>query len=443
MTPTEDLFERLFSIKARGSTVRTELSAGLTTFMTMAYIIFVNPSIMADAGMPFDAAIAATIYASVLGNLAMAVWVNYPVALAPGMGLNAFFAYYVCGTAGLHWTEALGAVFISGIVFFLLTVTHVRTLFFQAVPSVIRHALVVGVGFFIALIGLKNAGLVVDDAANLIGPGNFTSPSVLLSCFGILVICALMARGVHSAVLAGILLTTILAMLCGVTAPPEGPSSFVRLDVPDISPVLMQLDIMGALHYGIISIILTFTIVEIFDNMDALIALTSRAHLAEKDSSGRIPGLERALTTDSAGTIVSSFLGTSTITTYIESAAGISRGGRTGLTVLVVSVLFALSLFLTPMIALVPACATAPALVVVGGGMLSSIRNIDFDDCTELFPAFLTIIMMPMTSSVACGFGSGFISYVLLKTLAGRAREVRLCTWVIAALFAVSFAMRV
>ena len=440
MTRAQTIVERMFKIRERGSCVQTELAAGLTTFVTMAYIIFVNPSIMADAGIPKEAAFAATIYATVLGNLLMGLWVNYPIALAPGMGLNAFFAYYVCGTLGLHWTVALGAVFISGVIFLILTLTKVREFLFNGVPMSIKYALVAGVGMFIAMIGLKNAGIIAYNEATLVTLGDLSSPAPLLACFGIVVSCGLMARKVPAAILFGIVATTLVSMCCGASPAPAGLQSLVSLEIPSIAPVLMQLDIRGALHYGLISIVLTFTIVELFDNMGALIGLSRKAGFMDAD--GRIRGLERALTTDSTGTIVSSFLGTSTITTYIESAAGIAQGGRTGLTSITVALLFALSLFFSPLIGLVPACATAPALLIVGANMMTEVANINFNDYTEGFPAFLTIIMMPMTCSVASGFGFGFISYVIIKTLAGRAREVTACTWIIAALFGLNFFMR-
>ncbi len=440
MSRAKAAVEGFFKIRERGSSIQTELAAGLTTFVTMAYIIFVNPSIMADAGIPRDAAFVATITATVLGNLLMGLWANYPIALAPGMGLNAFFAYYVCGTMGLHWTVALGAVFISGVIFLILTLTRVREALFNGIPTSIKYALVVGVGMFIALIGLKNAGIVVYSKATLVTLGDLTAPAPLLACFGMVVSSALLARKMPSAILLGIVATTLLSMCCGASPAPAGLESLVSLEIPSLAPVFLQLDIRGALHYGLVSIVLTFTIVELFDNMGALIGLSRKAGFMGKD--GRVQGLGRALTTDSTGTIVSSFLGTSTITTYIESAAGIAQGARTGLCAITVAVLFALSLFFSPLIGLVPACATAPVLLLVGAGMMTEVGNIDFHDPTEGFPAFLTIIMMPMTCSVASGFGFGFISYVVIKTLAGRAREISGCTWTIAILFAINFFMR-
>ena len=387
MAQTKGILERVFKLSEKGTTVKTEILAGLTTFVAMAYIIFVNPSILADAGIPKEAAIAATVWSAVIGSAAMGLWANFPVAVAPGMGLNAFFAYYVCGVLGLHWTVALGAVFFSGIVFLLLTVTHVRQLLIDAVPMNLKYAIVVGIGMFIAFIGLQNAGIVVKNDATVVGI-----------------------------------------------------DSVMSFSLPSLAPTLMQLDIMGALKYGIISIIFTFTIVELFDNMGTLIGLSRKARLM--DDKGHIENLYKALVTDSIGTVVSSFLGTSTVTSYVESAAGISQGGRTGLTALTVAVLFAASLVFAPLIGLVPAFATAPALLIVGALMMMEVMNIDFNDFTEGFPAFMTIIMMPLTYSIASGFGFGFVSYAAVKLLSGRAREVSLFMWIITAMFVINFAMR-
>ena len=432
--------DRCFGLTRCQTSVRQELVAGLTSFMAMCYLIFVVPGMLADAGMPRESAVASTIWVTILITLILGLWARFPVGVAPGLGITAFFAYYVCGTVGLHWTVALGAVFISGVIFLILTLTRVRETLFNGVPMSIKYALVVGVGMFIALIGLKNAGIVAYSKATLVTLGDLSSPAPLLACFGMAVSSALLARRVPAAIFIGIVATTLLSMCCGASPAPAGIENLVSLEIPSLAPVFMQLDIRGALHYGLASIVLTFTIVELFDNMGALIGLSRKAGFMEAD--GRVRGLGRALTTDSAGTIVSSFLGTSTITTYIESAAGIAQGGRTGLASITVAVLFALSLFFSPLIGLVPACATAPVLLLVGASMMTEVTNINFNDPTEGVPAFLTIIMMPMTCSVASGFGFGFISYVIIKTLAGRAGEISSCTWIIAALFGINFFMR-
>ena len=440
MSQTNGILERIFKLSAKGTTVKTEIIAGLTTFVAMAYIIFVNPSILADAGIPKEAAIAATIWSAVIGSTLMGLWANFPVALAPGMGLNAFFAYYVCGVIGLHWTVALGAVFFSGIIFLLLTVTHIRQLLIEAVPMNLKYAIVVGIGMFIAFIGLQNAQIVVKNDATLITLGHLASPAPLLACVGLIITAGLMARRIQGSLLIGVLVTTVLGMVCGAAPLPSGIDSIVSFSLPSLAPTFMQLDIMGALHYGIISIVFTFTIVELFDNMGTLIGLSRKAGLM--DDNGHIENLDRALTTDSVGTIISSALGTSTVTSFVESAAGVSQGGRTGLTAVTVAVLFAVSLIFAPLIGLVPAFATAPALLIVGALMMMEVTNIDFQDFTEGFPAFMTIIMMPLTYSIASGFGFGFVSYAAVKLLSGRMREVSLFMWLITAMFLINFFMR-
>ncbi len=440
MSQTNGILERVFKLSAKGTTVKTEIIAGLTTFVAMAYIIFVNPSILSDAGVPKEAAIAATIWSAVIGSTLMGLWANFPVALAPGMGLNAFFAYYVCGVVGLHWTVALGAVFFSGIIFLILTVTHIRQLIIDAVPMNLKSAIVVGIGMFIAFIGLQNAQIVVKNDATLITLGHLGSPSALLACVGLIITAGLMARRVQGSLLIGVLVTTILGMICGAAPLPSGVDSIISFNLPSLAPTFMQLDIMGALEYGIISIVFTFTIVELFDNMGTLIGLSRKAGLM--DDNGHIENLDRALTTDSVGTIISSALGTSTVTSFVESAAGVSQGGRTGLTAITVAVLFAVSLIFAPLIGLVPAFATAPALLIVGALMMMEVTHIDFQDFTEAFPAFMTIIMMPLTYSIASGFGFGFVSYAAVKLLSGRVREVSLFMWIITAMFLINFFMR-
>ena len=440
MSQTNGILERIFKLSAKGTTVKTEIIAGLTTFVAMAYIIFVNPGILADAGIPKEAAIAATIWSAVIGSTLMGLWANFPVALAPGMGLNAFFAYYVCGVVGLHWTVALGAVFFSGIVFLILTVTHIRQLLIEAVPMNLKYAIVVGIGMFIAFIGLQNAGIVVKNDATLISLGHLASPAPLLASIGLLITAGLMARRVQGSLLIGVLVTTILGMICGAAPLPSGIDSIVSFKLPSLAPTFMQLDIMGALKYGIISIVFTFTIVELFDNMGTLIGLSRKAGLM--DDNGHIENIDRALTTDSVGTIISSALGTSTVTSFVESAAGVSQGGRTGLTAVTVAVLFAVSLIFAPLLGLVPSFATAPALLIVGALMMMEVSNIDFQDFTEGFPAFMTIIMMPLTYSIASGFGFGFVSYAAVKLFSGRAREVSLFMWIITAMFLINFFMR-
>jgi len=432
--------ERYFKIREKGSSVRTELIAGLTTFIAMAYILFVNPNILADAGIPKDAAIASTIWIAALASMAMGVFANYPVALAPGMGLNAFFAYYVCGVLGLHWTVALGAVFFSGVLFLILTVGGIRQAIINAVPRDLKLAISVGIGLFIAFIGLKGTGLIVENSATYVSLGHVTAPTTLLSLFGLLFTAALMARNVHGSILIGIFVTTVLAMALGMTPAPQGLGDIISTSLPHMGETFGQLDLAGAWNYGLVSIIFTFTVVELFDNMGTLIGLTTKAKMVKPD--GHIENIDKALTTDAVGTMVSAVFGTSTVTSYIESAAGIAAGGRTGLTALAAGVLFLAALLFTPLIGLVPAFATAPALILVGALLMSEVGKIDFSDFTNALPAFLTIIMMPLTSSIANGFAFGFISYTIMKLFAGQYKKVSWIMYLVSIAFLINLALR-
>ena len=432
--------ERYFKIREKGSSVRTELIAGLTTFIAMAYILFVNPNILADAGIPKDAAIASTIWIAALASMAMGVFANYPVALAPGMGLNAFFAYYVCGVLGLHWTVALGAVFFSGVLFLILTVGGIRQAIINAVPRDLKLAISVGIGLFIAFIGLKGTGLIVENSATYVSLGHVTAPTTLLSLFGLLFTAALMARNVHGSILIGICVTTVLAMALGMTPAPQGLGDIVSTSLPHMGGTFGQLDLAGAWNYGLVSIIFTFTVVELFENMGTLIGLTTKAKMVKPD--GQIENIDKALTTDAVGTMVSAVFGTSTVTSYIESAAGIAAGGRTGLTALAAGVLFLAALLFTPLIGLVPAFATAPALILVGALLMSEVGKIDFSDFTNALPAFLTIIMMPLTSSIANGFAFGFISYTVMKLFAGQYKQISWIMYLVSIAFLINLALR-
>ena len=432
--------ERFFKVREKGTTVRTELLAGMTTFIAMAYILFVNPNILADAGIPKEAAIASTIWIAALASLAMGIFANYPVALAPGMGLNAFFAYYVCGVLGLHWTVALGAVFFSGVLFLILTVSGIRQSIINAVPRDLKYAISVGIGLFIAFIGLKGTGLIVENSATYVSLGHVTAPTTLLSLFGLLLTAALMARNVHGSILIGIFVTTILAMILGMTPAPKGITDIVSTSLPHMGETFGQLDLAGAWHYGLVSIIFTFTVVELFDNMGTLIGLTTKAKMVRPD--GHIENIDKALTTDAVGTMVSAMFGTSTVTSYIESAAGIAAGGRTGLTAVAAGVLFLAALLFTPLIGLVPAFATAPALILVGALLMSEVGKIDFSDFTNALPVFLTIIMMPLTSSIANGFAFGFISYTVMKLCAGQYKKVSWIMYLVSIAFLINLALR-
>ena len=432
--------ERYFKIREKGSSVRTEILAGITTFIALAYIIFVNPNILSEAGIPKEAAIASTIWIAALSTMVMGVVANYPVALAPGMGLNAFFAYYVCGKLGLHWTVALGAVFFSGVLFLILTVSHIRQAIINAVPQNLRVAIGVGIGFFIAFIGLKGTGLIVPDKATFIGLGHVTDPKTLLSLFGLMLTGALMARNIQGSILIGIVATTVLSMCLGYSPIPHGIGDIVSTSMPHMGATFGQLDIMGAWNYGIVSIIFTFTVVELFDNMGTLIGLTSKAKLVKPN--GEIENLDRALTTDAVGTIFSSIFGTSTVTSYIESAAGIAAGGKTGLTAVTVSICFFIALLFAPLVGLVPGFATAPPLILVGALMMAEVGKINFQDFSDGLPAFLTIIMMPLTGSIANGFAFGFVSYAFMKTAVGKYKEVSWIMWLVSIAFVINLVMR-
>ncbi|MCL1939285.1 MAG: NCS2 family permease [Desulfovibrionaceae bacterium] len=439
--------DRYFKIRENKSTIRTELLAGLTTFVAMSYVIFVNPNIIAEAGVPREAAIAATIWSAVICTLLLGLWANFPVAAAPGMGLNAFFTYTVVIGAGLSWQTALGAVFISGVVFLILTLGGIRQAIIAAIPINLKRSIGVGIGMFIAFVGMRGAGIIVDNPATLVAAGDVTSivfeigkPAPLLALAGVIFTAAIMARGHAWGLIAGVLFTTLLGMICGAGAWPKDLSSLVSTQLPSLSETFMAMDLAGAFAYGIMSIIFTFTVVELFDNMGTLIGLTRKAGLMQED--GTIKNLDRALISDAVGTMASAVLGTSTATTYVESAAGVTAGGRTGLTAVAVAALFAVSLFFAPLVGLVPAFATAPALIIVGALMMSEVSHVRFDDFTEALPAFLTIIMMPLTYSIANGFAFGFVSYTLLKICAGRGREVSWVMLAISAVFMVNFILR-
>ncbi len=436
----EGILERIFRLKEKNTDVKTELIAGLTTFVALAYIIFVNPNILADAGIPKEAAIASTIWATATATLVMGAWANMPIAVAPGMGLNAFFAYYVVGVLHLHWTVALGAVFFSGILFLILTLGGIRQAIIKAVPMNLKCAIGVGIGLFIAFIGLKNAGIIVSDKATFVSVGHLTQVEPLLACIGIIFTAALMARGVKGAMLIGIMAVTALGMAFGAVPVPKGIGDVLSFQLPSMSATFMQMDVRGAWEYGLFSIIFTFTIVELFDNMGTLMGLTRKAKLM--NDKGEIENIDKALTTDAMGTIASAAFGTSTVTSYVESAAGIAEGGRTGLTAIVVAALFVVSLIFAPLIGIVPGFATAPALILVGALMMAEISSVSFVDFTDGLPAFLTIIMMPLTFSIANGFAFGFISYTFLKVLTGKGKDVSWIMWAVSIAFLVNFYMR-
>ncbi|MED2971989.1 MULTISPECIES: NCS2 family permease [unclassified Fictibacillus] len=429
--------DRFFKLTERKTNTKTEILAGITTFLTMSYIIFVNPSILADAGIPKEAALAATIYGSVFCTLLMALWANFPVAVAPGMGLNAFFTYTVVLGAGLTWQTALGAVFISGMVFFLLTITGVRQKIVDGVPALLKSSISVGIGLFIAFIGLKNSGIVVSNKDTFVSLGKITETGPLLALFGLLAASFLMAKKKKGALLISILLTTVVAMITGFIDYPHAAKDVASFSLPSLSDTFLAMDLKGAFAYGILSILFSFTIVELFDNLATLIGLSSKAGLA--DENGKIENLDRALQADAIGTMASAAMGGTVMNAYVENATGISEGGRTGLTALTAGILFFLTLLFAPLIAFVPSVATAPILILVGALMLSEIKAISFNDYTDVIPAFLTIILMPLTFSIAQGLAFGFISYTILKLTTGKHKELHWMMYLISIAFIINF----
>ncbi len=432
--------DKFFKLTERKTNIKTEVIAGLTTFFSMAYIIFVVPSMLTTTGMPRDGAVAACLLTTALCSIYMGIYANYPVAVAPGMGLTAFFSFYVCGVQHLSWQTALGAVFISGIFFFILSVTKIRQLIIDAVPASLKSAIVVGIGCFIAFIGLQGSGIIVSDPATKVTLGDLTSVNILLTLAGIFLISALISLNVKGAMLIGIFAVTFVSMLLGNSEVPNSVEDVFSFTFPNFSATFGEMDLIGALHYGIISIVFTFTIVELFDTIGTLIAVTKMANMV--DENGKIENIDKALIADSVGTIASAAVGTCTVSTYVESATGINAGGRTGLTAVIIGVLFLLAFFITPLGNLIPNCATAPALIIVGGLMASNISSIDFKDFSEGFPAFLTIIMMPLTYSIANGFAFGFLSYCGIKLLSGKIKSISPTMWGITIFLLISFFIR-
>lgn len=424
------MLEKLFQLKAHNTTVRTEILAGITTFLTMAYILFVNPSILGETGMDKGAVFVATCLAAAIGSTIMGLIANYPIALAPGMGLNAFFTYTVVLHMGHSWQVALGAVFISATMFFLLSIFRIREWIINSIPLPLRSAIAAGIGLFLALIALQNAGIVVDNPATLIGMGDLTKPAPILATLGFILIVALEARSVTGAVLIGILVVTAIAILLGVTQ-----FGGVVSMPPSLAPTFLQLDIKGALDIGLVSVIFAFLFVDLFDNSGTLIGVAKRAGLMGKDD--HMPKMGRALIADSTAAMGGSLLGTSTTTSYIESAAGVSAGGRTGLTTIVVAILFLLALFFAPLAGSVPAFATAPALLFVAVLMASGLAEIDWEDITVAAPVVVTALAMPFTYSIATGIAFGFISWTAIKVLSGRWRELNPALVILSVLFVI------
>lgn len=459
------MLERIFKLRENGTNVKTEVLAGLTTFITMAYIIFVNPSILRIAGMNaanalgdaaaefnafndpvVGAVMVATCLAAAVGTLVMALYANCPYAQAPGMGLNAFFAYTVVLTMGYTWQQALAIVFLSGIFSILITISRIRIAIVNAIPDSMKHAVSAGIGLFIAFIGFQNAGIIVANPATAVGFGNFAEPNTLLAIIGLFITGILLSKKVKGAILIGIFATTLIGIPMKVVTIPQG---FVPFSAPpSLAPTFMQLDFEGlmkatgatdpwSIFVAIVTLIISFSFVDIFDTIGTLVGTGTKAGMI--DENGKVIRIDKALIADSVATSVGAIFGTSNTTTYVESAAGVMEGGRTGLTAFVVALLFLASLFIAPIAGLVPAAATAPALIIVGVLMMGAVKEIDFDDFSEALPAFLTLIIMPLSYGIANGIAVGFIAYPIMKIAVGKAREVHPIVYILAVLFILRF----
>jgi AGZA family xanthine/uracil permease-like MFS transporter len=423
--------ERYFEFKALGADWKTEVLAGATTFITMAYIVFVNPTILRETGMPFTAVVAATCLSAAFGSIAMGAYARYPIALAPGMGLNAYFTYTVVKGMGVPWQTALGAVFLSGVAFLILTLAGIRQLIVSAIPAELYSAVAAGVGLFIAFIGLKNAGIIVPDPATTVTLGNLRDPNTLLAIFGLLLIALLLAWGVRAAMLLGILATTLAGAALGLVS--WHPQSY---KLSEISATAFKLDIASTLKIGLVEIVFVFLFVDLFDNIGTLVAVGKKAQLFVDN---KIPRIERIFLADASATIVGSLTGTSTVVSYIESSAGVAAGGRTGVTAIVTGLLFVATLFVAPLVGAIPAAATAPALIIVGSFMASAVGEIDWADFTIAVPAFLTMMMIPLTFSIANGLAFGFTTFTVLKIFRGEFRRVNAVVYILTLLFLVRF----
>jgi AGZA family xanthine/uracil permease-like MFS transporter len=430
--PLRLTLERYFEFQALGADWKTEVLAGFTTFMTMAYIVFVNPAILHETGMPLAAVTAATCLSAAVGSFLMGGLARYPIALAPGMGLNAYFTYAVVKGMGVPWQVALGAVFLSGVAFLLLTLLGVRQLILSAIPQELYAAVAAGVGLFIAFIGFRNSGIIVASPATTVTLGNLTEKSTALALFGLLLIAALLAWRVRAAMLIGILTTTLAALLTGVAK--WTPQAY---SLRDLAATAGRLDIAGTLRLGLAEIVFVFLFIDLFDNIGTLVAVGKKANLFDKV--GKIPRINRILFSDAMATIVGAFTGTSTVVSYIESAAGVAAGGRTGVTAIVTGLLFVLALFIAPVVGVIPAAATAPALIIVGSMMVSVVAEIEWHDPEVAIPAFLTMMTIPLTFSIANGLAFGFTAYTLLKMALGKFREVNWFVYLLTGLFILRF----
>ncbi|MGA8144719.1 MAG: NCS2 family permease [Candidatus Acidiferrales bacterium] len=421
------MLERYFKLAENHTTVRQEMLGGLTTFMTMAYVIVVNPQILAQAGMPAEGVLFATCISAAVGTLVMGLYANYPIALAPGMSLNAYFTYSVCIGMHIPWQTALGVVFFSGVLFLVLTVTRVREQIVNGIPDCLKHSTAAGIGMFIAFVGLRNAKIVVANPATFVSIGSFADHEVQAACFGLVLTLILIARKINGAILIGILGTTLLGIFRGLS---HWPAALVSAPHPSLT--FLKFDLRAAAHLGLFEIMFAFLFVDLFDNIGTLVGVCEQAGFV-KD--GKIPRVGRALLADAVGTVFGSITGTSTITSYIESAAGVAAGARTGLSNVLVAALFLVAVFFAPVATAIPGFATAPALILVGSLMMQSVARVKWDEFSDAFPAFITVLATPLTFSIATGLSLGVISYTVVKVAAGKFREISVLLWILTVLF--------
>jgi len=429
------MLNKLFKLDKFQTNIKTEIIAGITTFATMGYILIVNPQILAISGMDKGAVFTATALSSIFATLIMALYANRPFALAPGMGLNAFFAFTVVKQMGYSWQFALTAVFIEGIIFILLTFFHIRTAIINSIPFNLKKAVSVGVGLFIAFIGLQNAGIIIANSTTLVTLGNISTKPVIVAIIGLIVTGFLLAKNIKGALIIGIIFSTLLGIPLDVTHLPE---NFQIISIPpSIAPTFLQFDFSNIFSLDMLIVLFTFLFIDFFDTAGTLIGVSTKAGFI--DENGNLPDVKKALFADAAGTTIGAMLGTSTVTTYVESASGVAAGGRTGLTAFSTAIIFAIALFMAPLFTIVPSVATAPALVLVGLFMMSPIKNINLTDYTEAIPAFITIIIMPLAYSISEGIAFGMITYVILKVLVRKGKEVSILAYIIAALFILKY----
>jgi AGZA family xanthine/uracil permease-like MFS transporter len=421
------LIARFFQFAENQTSAKQELLGGVTTFVTMAYIVVVNPQILSQAGMPPEGVVFATCVSAAVATLVMGLYANYPIALAPGMSLNAYFTYSVCLSMHVPWQTALAVVFLSGVLFLVLTVTRVREQIVNGIPDCLKHSTAAGIGMFIAFVGLRNAKLIVANSATFVGLGSFSNKEVQTACFGLALTLVLMSRKLHGAILLGILGSTGVGILRGISSWPA-----TLFSMPHPSSTLLRLDFRGALHLGLLEIVFAFLFVDLFDNVGTLVGVCEQGGFV-KD--GKIPRVGRVLMADSVGTIFGALTGTSTVTSYIESAAGVAAGARTGFSNVAVAALFVGAMFCAPLATAIPAYATAPALILVGVLMSQALGLVKWSDFTEALPAFITILVTPLAFSIATGLSLGLISYTVVKVAAGRAREVNLLIWILTLVF--------